>query len=324
VRSIQHGSGEPCYEEARTARGCSRTKTLRLPLLLVALVTVPTFGCGRSLGPSGGAGEATSNISDAEGVVPTAPTRIPLRIEDWRFVDDLPHELAVFQSVFWDARDTTRLRKLIRETPLVHDKTILEIGTGTGLIALCCVQGGACKVVATDVNPAAVANAAYNADLLAMADRIEVRQVPLDRTDAFSVVDPRERFNLILSNPPWEEGKPASLEDFAMVDEDFHLLDSLLKGLRQHLAPGGKAYLVYGCTDAIRAAELLAARYDLQTRRMDDRDLDRLPRLFLPGMVLEVVPAAGGAAHRVTLQRRTRAAADDPVRSGALRAPSAA
>jgi sialidase-1 len=42
VQSIQHGSGEPCYEDARPARGCSRTKTLFVLTLLLAPPAVLT------------------------------------------------------------------------------------------------------------------------------------------------------------------------------------------------------------------------------------------------------------------------------------------
>ena len=47
------------------------------------------------------------------------------------------------------------------------DARYLEIGTGTGILGILCLQNGADEVVATDINPAAVANARYNAAMLA-------------------------------------------------------------------------------------------------------------------------------------------------------------
>ena len=122
----------------------------------------------------------------------------PIAIEDsvwnvraWHQIEDLPGEVAQLESVFWDPRDTVSLRKLIRETPLVKDKTVLEIGTGTGLLSLCALEYSAAKVVATDVNPAAVANARHNARLVNFEERFEARLVSLDDPGAFSVVGGR-------------------------------------------------------------------------------------------------------------------------------------
>ncbi|MCA8996082.1 MAG: 50S ribosomal protein L11 methyltransferase, partial [Planctomycetaceae bacterium] len=83
---------------------------------------------------------------------PLTPVDGP-EIQEWVLVDDFDQRLALFPTVFWDPRDSFSLRDLIRETDLVQDKTILEIGTGSGLISLCCLKAGASHVVATDVNP---------------------------------------------------------------------------------------------------------------------------------------------------------------------------
>ena len=65
------------------------------------------------------------------------------------------------------------------------------------------------------------------------------------------------------------------------------LLHSLLAGLRTHLKPGGKTYLAYGCVGAIRHAQGLVPKLGLHLRRLDTRDPNDLPDVFLPGMLLE-------------------------------------
>ena len=97
------------------------------------------------------------------------------KIKQWGYIDELPRAIAQFETVFWEPQDTVSLRKLIRDSPLVRGKRILEIGTGTGLVTLCCLRAGAAEVVATDINPVAVANARYNAMLLGVEDRLDVR-----------------------------------------------------------------------------------------------------------------------------------------------------
>jgi release factor glutamine methyltransferase len=217
------------------------------------------------------------------------PVTAPLpSILAWHTVEDLPAPLAQMETVFWEPDDTVSLRRLIRETDLVRGKRVLEIGTGTGLIALCCLQAGAAQVVATDINPQALVNAAHNAEALGLADRLELRLVDFRSPGAFSPLAEGERFDLILSNPPWENQTPRTIAEYALYDEQFQLLRSLLGGLRLHLAPGGRAYLAYGCREAIRQLHHHAALEGLHVKILDDRALSSLPEVFLPGLLLEV------------------------------------
>jgi release factor glutamine methyltransferase len=211
-------------------------------------------------------------------------------IKSWQRVEDLPRSLAVFETVFWEPEDTHSLRKMLSNRASVRGKRVLEIGTGTGLLSLCCLRAGAAKVVATDINPAAVANAVYNARLLGLSDRLEVRQVPLDRPQAFSVIGQSEHFDLIITNPPWENDRPESIDKYAYFDLDFQLLNSLLEELEDHLRPGGTALVAYGSCDAICTLQRLAPQFGLQTKVWDRRSLQELPSVFLPGMLIEIVP----------------------------------
>ena len=207
----------------------------------------------------------------------------------WHQVEDLPAEIAQLETVFWDPRDTVSLRKLIRETLLVKDKAVLEIGTGTGLLSLCALEFGAAKVVATDVNPAAVANARHNARLLNFEERFQARLVSLDDPAAFSVIEEEEKFDVILSNPPWVDRRPSRIEEFGLYDENFQLLRTLLEGLRKHLNPGGRVLLAYGSLDGIRTLMRMARERNMTTEVIGDgRNLDELEEEFLPGMLIEV------------------------------------
>jgi len=241
------------------------------------------------------AGAGTETIALAEKTaleeppLPPPPERtasVPIRT--WIRVADLPDRIALFDSVFWDERDTLSLRELIATTPLVEDKVVLEIGTGSGLIALYCLEYGARRVVATDVNPLAVANARFNARRLGFEDRFEVRLVPLDDPGAYRVIGAAERFDLILSNPPWENAEPRRIFEYAYFDPDFALLRSLLDGLRSHLNPGGRSLLAYGAVDGIQHLIHYSSENGLRVRVLDDRRLEDLPPVFVPGMLLEV------------------------------------
>ena len=206
----------------------------------------------------------------------------------WVSVEQLPAPIAVMDSVFWEPDDTTSLRKKIMTAPIVRGASVLEIGTGSGIVALCCLQAGAARVIATDLNPAAVANVRENAGLLKFPERLEARLVPRRAPGAWTVIAAEERFDLIISNPPWENVQPSSVEQFALYDPEFQLLHSLLGGARERLKPGGRMWLAYGCVTAIRTIQQTADRLKLNCQLLDERDLDALPELFLPGMLIEI------------------------------------
>jgi release factor glutamine methyltransferase len=237
--------------------------------------------------PSSGTAPEAMSQSESQNAAQTAETE-ELAVASWQTVADLPKELAILPTVFWEPADTESLRQLIRNTPLVKDRSVLEIGTGSGLIALCCLQAGAANVVATDINPNAVRNAALNAERLGFQKRMQCRLVSRRSPDAWSVVASDETFDLIISNPPWEDRKPGNLAEFALYDPGFQLLRSLLAGCRKHLKSDGKMLLAYGCVSAIRTAIVLAKEHNLKLLILDDRQLDDLAEVFLPGMQLEV------------------------------------
>jgi release factor glutamine methyltransferase len=84
----------------------------------------------------------------------------------------------------------------------------LDIGTGSGAIALSLLhEGGAQRVVATDVEPGALEVAASNAARLGLSDRIELR-----RGSVWDPIGEGERYTVIVANPPYiADGERASL-----------------------------------------------------------------------------------------------------------------
>lgn len=211
----------------------------------------------------------------------------------WERIDGLPRDVAIMESVFWEPADTDSLRQRIFSEARLPGSTVLEIGTGSGLVSLCCLQAGALKVVATDLNLKAIENARFNAAEMGFTERLDARPVPRRAPEAWTVIKPEETFDFIISNPPWENRKPVSVEEFALYDPDFQLLKSLITGARARLRPDGRMWLAYGCVTAIRRIQEVAAEQRLSCTLLDDRSLDSLPEVFLPGMLIEIrVPDA--------------------------------
>ncbi len=211
-----------------------------------------------------------------------------LHIKTWHVLENYKHDLAQFETVFWEPDDTTSLRGWLINDDRLSETRVLEIGTGTGLIAIFCAEHGAFSVVATDINPQAVANARYNAELFGLTDRVEVRLVSPAEPGPFAVVASDERFDLIISNPPWEDLPVEEVAAHALYDPGFALLDGLLANSQNYLRSDGKLLLAYGARTAVQRILATAPGLGWQVHVHDDRTLLSLPEVFVPGILLEL------------------------------------
>jgi 16S rRNA G1207 methylase RsmC len=156
----------------------------------------------------------------------------------------LETDITVMANVFhpYEAEWTT-LPLLSNHPELVEGKTVLEIGTGSGIISLMAAKLGASKVVATDINPAAIESITRNAKAMGLDHIVEARLVSHDDMSAYAVIADDEQFDLVMSNPPFAFDIDVEIND--SVTDQGQLSFSIVQGLEQHLAPGGLSLLYY-------------------------------------------------------------------------------
>jgi len=125
---------------------------------------------------------------------------------------------------------------LVARAPLPAGGSLAyDIGTGTGVLAAVLAKRGVERVVATDLDPRALACASENMARLGLASRVEVVAA-----DLF----PPGRAALVVCNPPWMPGRAGSPLERAIYDPDSRMLTGFLRGLAAHLEPGGEGWLV--------------------------------------------------------------------------------
>jgi methylase of polypeptide subunit release factors len=155
-----------------------------------------------------------------------------------------PKPLTVLPGVF-NPREADKIVLPLMEAnkELFAGKRVLEIGTGSGIISLYAAELGAVSVVSTDINPKALETLGINAERLGHDDIIDRRLVSTDNMAAFAVIEAGERFDILISNPPFALDLDAEQND-ALTDRG-DLGFSIVRGLTDHLNPDGKAILLY-------------------------------------------------------------------------------
>ena len=150
---------------------------------------------------------------------------------------------------------------------LVMRKSLLEIGTGTGIVALSCARKGA-RVVATDINPDAVRNARLNSKRAGIT--ISVREGHL-----YEPIGTDERFDFIFWNHPFHNwSKP--VEDTllrAALDQNYSSLSGYIRGARRHLSNGGKLLLGTGDRADQRGIAAIARRNGYRLKLIKETSL---------------------------------------------------
>ena len=117
---------------------------------------------------------------------------------------------------------------------------ILDVGTGTGLIALMLAQRSEATVDAIDIDAAACEQAQENAAASPFAGRVQVAHA------AFANFDNTHPYDLIVSNPPYfaRSLKCPDQQRSTARHNDTLPLDELLQDCRKRLTPTGRVALI--------------------------------------------------------------------------------
>lgn len=130
---------------------------------------------------------------------------------------------------------------LVAQAPLPCPcDTAFEIGVGSGVLSAVLAKRGVPNIIATDLDPRALACAEDNLSRLGFA-----QQVSLCRSDLFPIgpgVPPQA--DLILCNPPWLPATPTSPVEAAVYDPDSNMLRRFLAGAAERLTASGEAWLI--------------------------------------------------------------------------------
>ncbi|MEM8944735.1 MAG: peptide chain release factor N(5)-glutamine methyltransferase [Planctomycetota bacterium] len=147
---------------------------------------------------------------------------------------------------------------------------IADVGTGSGILAVCCAKHlPSSAVTAIDISSASLDVAKANAEQHAVADRIEFVE-----SDLFDAVASNDPFDVIVSNPPYVASHEMDQLDASVREHEPHLaLDGgeqgteiiarLIPQAAKRLAPGGWLLMEVGPYNAAKVERLISDSPDV-------------------------------------------------------------
>lgn len=206
--------------------------------------------------------------------------------EDGRTITYLGKTFHVYPNTFWPFLDS---QPLVRNFRIKPGDSVLDVGTGSGVIAIFACYQQASRVLALDVNPAALRSARRNAQAHGFGEVMEVR-----RSDLFEKVGD-EQFDVITANLPFRDKPAPDVVARSQWDTDFRTNTQFFEQAARYLKPGGRIYFAHSNFGAVEEVRRLAKQAGFSIRMMArsaaERDQERQFFAFLIKPVTK--PAAG-------------------------------
>ncbi len=165
-------------------------------------------------------------------------------------------DLTIFPNVFSPAYFTDSYRFAENIAKIVWKHSFLEIGTWTGVVALCAALNGA-DVTFTDINPDAIKNAEYNFEKYKLHAKAYCG-------DVFDPIPKRMQFDFIFWNHPFNRGKNPNEEMLLKSWFDFEYigLEEYISQAHWYLKPnGGRLLIGTGSFALLPDIEKIASTY---------------------------------------------------------------
>lgn len=176
-----------------------------------------------------------------------------------RVISYLGKDFLVYKNTFWPFQDSQPLVKHFR---MNKGDRVLDIGTGSGVIAIFACYKGAGRVVAVDINPWAVKSARENAKRHGFNEVMEVVQ-----GDVFSSIK-KEKFDVITANLPFRNKPAPNLVARSQWDTDFATNKKFLARAAKHLKRDGRIYLSHANFGSVETLKLLAKSAGFSIRKI--------------------------------------------------------
>ena len=141
-------------------------------------------------------------------------------------------ELVIFPEVMSPKYDWAGIFA-VETLPDVRNKTVLELGCGSGIISLFAALRGAKWVDAIDINSHAIENTNENFKIH------DVKNAKAFYSDLFSTVS--KQYDLVIFNLPYHGNKPKDILEHGVADEGYEMMKRFIADLPKYMKDDGIA-----------------------------------------------------------------------------------
>lgn len=141
---------------------------------------------------------------------------------------------------------------------------VLDLCTGTGVVAMKSAQLGAGQVYAVDLNPEAVKSAQLNKEKLGLP------QVTVLEGSLFEPVKGM-RFDVITINPPYVNHVATDKTEICFWDAGNAVTKAFFDEFRMYLKPGGKVYFGWGDFADMQLLETLCREHNVSRKLLGSK-----------------------------------------------------
>lgn len=169
--------------------------------------------------------------------------------------------VGVFHPVLF--KSSAFFARYLSQLPL-NGQQVLDVGCGSGVLALVMAQAGA-RVTAADLHEEAVRATIENASMNGLV-------IDVVHSDLFSSIDGAKSFALIVWNPPFYEGRPDSVADHAWwAGEGLQTIERFAQTAARHLAPEGRILMSVSSEMNLPLFRSILAKAGWQVKELSSR-----------------------------------------------------
>ena len=167
-----------------------------------------------------------------------------------KIIEYLGKEFMVYKNVFWPSDDS---KPLVENYKINPGDYVLDVCTGSGVIAIFSAYKGAKGVVALDISVDAVKTAKENARRHGFKDTIDVRL-----SDMFDALRDGEKFDVITGNLPFKNMIANDAVEATFWDTNLEVQKKFFNNVHKYLKPNGRIYITQSNYGAVEEMKQLA------------------------------------------------------------------
>jgi len=181
-------------------------------------------------------------------------------------VEYLGKKFVVYPNVFWPHEDS---KAIVKNYKINLDDDVLDLCTGSGVIAIFSAIKGAKKVLAIDISPNAVKSAKENVRNNKLDSIVEVRQ-----SDMFSAVKPEEKFDVVTMNPPFTSHPASDYAERTVWDDNLNVQNKFFEQVHNHLKKNGRVYISQAKFGAVEEMKQKAEEAGFKVKLIGENKVD--------------------------------------------------